>query len=180
MSNKRSGSPAKRAWQPMTRGTLNPAMAVLRDGSKEAWGNDLYQCVVQYDGDSRDGAICLTIKRHDRSAVRDWRHLQQIKNEVAGLDREAVELFPDEARLMDTSNQYWLWVAPAGDRFDLGFDLGAVADDESVEVFNSIPGGKGRQRPWQPGLTTGRNELSPIIDVDDAADTLALIQQAGR
>jgi len=49
-----------------------------------------------------------------------------------------------------------------------------------VEVFNSIPGGKGRQRPWQPGLTTGRNELSPIIDVDDAADTLALIQQAGR
>jgi hypothetical protein len=166
--SKRSGNPAKAAWVPMTQGPLNPSMVSHNPESREAWGNDLYQCTVQYTDEvhGRNGVMALSIKRHDRAAVRDWRHLQQIKNDVAGPEREAVELFPAESRLMDTSNQYWLWVAPVGAAYPVGFDAGAVTDDDGVRLFNDL-GTKGRQRPWQPGLTTGRNENTPTVSMDD-------------
>lgn len=52
----------------------------------------------------------LSIKRIDKKPIRDWRHLQRIKNEIVGPEYEAVELFPAESRLVDTANQYHLWV----------------------------------------------------------------------
>lgn len=164
------GNPAKRAWEPMHRVPLNP-QANLAPGRdyREAWTNNIYQCTVQYtDAESgRDGMIVLSIKRHDRAAIRDWRHLQQIKNDVAGAEREAAELFPAESRLMDTSNQYWLHVAPAGTRFPFGFESGAVSDDETLAAFNAAPH-PGLQRPWQEGLTTGRLPQTPLTTTDDA------------
>ena len=44
-----------------------------------------------------------------------WAHLQQIKNEIVGPDREAVMIFPSEDRLVDTANEYWLYVYPTGE-----------------------------------------------------------------
>jgi hypothetical protein len=58
------------------------------------------------------GWLHLSIKRHDRRPIRDWRAFQRIKNELAGAEREAVELYPAERRLHDAANQYHLWVAP--------------------------------------------------------------------
>jgi hypothetical protein len=39
-----------------------------------------------------------------------WRDLQRIKNDLVGPECEAVQLFPAESRLVDTSNQYHLYV----------------------------------------------------------------------
>lgn len=147
----------------MRQGEVNPAMleqvraaGELPEGaSYEAWGNDLYDAgVVRY----RDGAAYITLKRQDRHAVHDWRHLQQIKNDVCGPEAEAVELYPAESRLVDQANQYHLWVLPPGERFPFGKTKRAVASDEEVRAFNrgrEAGHHKGRQRPWQPGLTTG-------------------------
>ena len=55
------------------------------------------------------------------SMVQDWRHFQQIKNELAGPEREAVELYPAESRKIDTSNKWHLWVLPEGDQVDFGW-----------------------------------------------------------
>lgn len=67
--------------------------------------------------------IRLSIRRHDRGPCDRWDHLQQIKNEVVGPEYEAVELFPAEQRLVDTCNEYHLWVhsSPAF-RFPFGFE----------------------------------------------------------
>jgi hypothetical protein len=54
--------------------------------------------------------IHLVIRRHDWEACNDWRDFQQLKNEIVGSEYEAVELFPAESRLIDTSNTYHLWV----------------------------------------------------------------------
>lgn len=62
----------------------------------------------------------LSIKRRDKAAFHDWRELQGIKNAICGPEREAVELYPAESRLVDTANQYHLWVLPA----DMGFPFG--------------------------------------------------------
>lgn len=70
----------------------------------------------------------LSIKRFDKAACRDWRHFQWIKNEVCGAEREAVEIFPAESRLVDAANQYHLWVLPEGQRLPFGVNARAVAD----------------------------------------------------
>jgi hypothetical protein len=41
----------------------------------------------------------------------DWRHKQYIKNQLAGPEEEAVEIFPAESRLIDGANQFHLWGA---------------------------------------------------------------------
>lgn len=74
----------------------------------------------------------LSIKRLDRETVHDWRDMQRIKNEICGSDREAVELYPREDRLVDTSNQYHLWVLPEEILFPFGYDTRAVADSELI------------------------------------------------
>lgn len=51
----------------------------------------------------------LSIKTLDKAPYHDWRDYQRIKNELVGPEYEAVELYPAESRLVDTSNQYHLW-----------------------------------------------------------------------
>lgn len=60
------------------------------------------------------GALWLSIRRNDRKAIRDWRHFQRIKNELAGMEREGLEIFPPESSLVDGANQYHLWILPEG------------------------------------------------------------------
>ena len=84
--------------------------------------------------------VCISIKRVDREAFDDWRHLQEIKNAVLGPECEAIEIYPAESRLVDTANQRWLWgFKSPGMRVPCGFTQRAVKSD-------SI--GKSRQRPF--------------------------------
>ncbi len=64
----------------------------------------------------------LSIRRNDRKAVHDWRHFQRIKDELAGEEIEAVEVYPARRRLMDTANQYYLYCLPPGVTLPLGYD----------------------------------------------------------
>ena len=102
--------------------------------------NDIYQ-VLYYDEKMVDNMGCssetfkeqiryLSIKRHDKEAVKDWRDFQDIKNQLCGEDSEAVELFPSETRLVDTANQYHLWVFPKGYILPFGMIARAVIEDE--------------------------------------------------
>jgi hypothetical protein len=154
--------------------------------------------------------VHLSIKRFDRGPVRDWRHLQQIKNEVVGPEAEAFEIFPAESRLVDTANQYHLWAIPAQTGIDandpqqavivipigptnadpdkaylvMGYQERLVASDEQVKAYNEQKGHKGKQEPWEDGLTTGagRNEepderLDKLMGDYDADD---LVEDEGR
>jgi len=73
--------------------------------------------------------IWLSIKRLDRQSLHDWRELQQIKNELVGEENEAIEIYPAESRVVDTSNQYHLWVfSDPTYRIPLGFNERMVSD----------------------------------------------------
>lgn len=58
------------------------------------------------------GAIVwwLSIKRLDKEPIMDWRDLQAIKTQLCGAEAEGFQLFPSEDRVVDTSNQYHLFV----------------------------------------------------------------------
>ena len=53
----------------------------------------------------------LSFKYHDQSVSLDWREMQLMKNQLCGEEMEMVMLFPNENRLVDTSNQFHLWGA---------------------------------------------------------------------
>jgi len=109
------------------------------EGQTTYRNNQYTVTVVRHD----NGGAYLTIKRNDRHWKHDWRHFQRIKNELLGTDVEAVELYPDEARLVDEANQFHLWALPPGVRYPLGF--------EEREVSGPIPEHDGaRQRPLTP------------------------------
>lgn len=161
-------------WQRMERGELNPALRSHvsevhpSEGIEmEAWSNNIYDVLVRHN--PRDGVTWLSLKRHDRKPIRIWRHLQQMKNEICGPEREAVELFPAESRLADSANEYHLWVLPEGHTFPLGFPEGLVTTDEQAKHFTEADHHKGAQAPWQDGLTTGRNENTRYMTPEEAS-----------
>jgi hypothetical protein len=91
---------------------------IQRLTSLNIYENNLYQVQVAYEAPY----IHLSIRRRDGSVAKNWRHFQRIKNELVGPEYEAVELFPAESRLVDTANEYHLWVhANSQYRFPLGF-----------------------------------------------------------
>lgn len=161
------------AWQPLERKDIdpsfipNPVLQKLKanmglEDSDEIWLNDLYQVTVDYmksdnpaEQEGRDGMLHLSIHLLNRNPVRNWRHLQAIKNEVAGEDRVAVEIFPPEEHLVDTSNEYHLWVLPKGVDIPFAWHERLVSSDRQAEDFTNDPAHQGRQEPWEPGISTG-------------------------
>jgi hypothetical protein len=92
----------------------------------ESWANDIYLVEAGRDGDGFVRQLC--IRRRDNKPARDWRDFMRIKNEIAGEECEAVELFPAMSRLVDTSNRSWLWCLPPDLEFSFGFTQRAVFD----------------------------------------------------
>lgn len=69
--------------------------------------NSRYQVMVRPSGSDM---TYLSIKRLDQRPIRSWRDLQRIKNELVGPECEGLEMFPAESRLLDSANQYHLFV----------------------------------------------------------------------
>jgi len=175
MSSVKKKIRAKEQWKP-----LRDITAVCDDGFLEelsaregrellsVWQSSLYEVYAfrfEVPGWPGDEVTWLSIKRRVKDHVRDWRHLQRIKTEVCGPDREAVELFPAESRHVDTSNQYHLWVLAEGHRFPFGYEGRAVIKGRP-EDDKYVPGAS-RQRPFEPGLepadAVSREEATRLV-----------------
>ena len=119
----------KQAEQLGSKITYKQAKAIYRDANvgtiyindtyqvQHCVGNEVHDCI-----DSLKGQIdYLSIKRRDKKPCRNWSDFQQIKNMICknGENRFAVEVYPPEKFLVNTSNQYHLWVFADG--VDLGF-----------------------------------------------------------
>lgn len=128
-------------WQPLRRAFPKPASeeliaTMMREYDVDAqkaremmdqyekdctvWINDIYQVQVRRVGEH---GVHLNIRRRDGGPIlRDWRHFQQIKNELIGRECEAVELYPAESRKWDEGNKYHLFGYLDGSRFPVGFE----------------------------------------------------------
>tara|TARA_Y100000817_G_scaffold304636_1_gene287859 strand:- start:1988 stop:2479 length:492 start_codon:yes stop_codon:yes gene_type:complete len=103
--------------------------------AQERFKNDLYRCEITNRDDH--GWIELCITRHDKQAIHDWRHFQYIKNDIVGPEREALELYPAESRLVDSANSYWLYVAPEGFNLPIGMHHRWVRNPETASKMRS-------------------------------------------
>jgi|SRR6185437_353052 len=142
-------------WTPLVRsnGAATRATGAALDATKElleklgpleVWGNSRYTVTVRrYEAEENSTLklIHMSIHNHERNARHDWRDFQRIKNEICGAEAEAVELYPAESRLVDTSNEYHLFCI-IGFRWPFGFAERLVS--ESGDNIGS------KQRPWEP------------------------------
>lgn len=117
------------AFEPMERAVLVPnAVKSELDPGEEMFKNNLYTVTRRQMMTSGGFRMAhLSIRRNDRKPIKDWRHFQRIKNELAAPEWEGVEIYPAESRLVDCANQYHLWCfeQPLG----IGFDDGRVVTD---------------------------------------------------
>ena len=143
-------TPHEPRWQPMQnavwKGDPDDPIRKLQESEQGFVGvfiNNLYQVTyrdVETENNGEPAMIAwLCIRRRDSEPIHDWRHLQQIKNDLCGKEREALEIYPAESRLVDTANQYHLWVLPEGVRLPFGYLEREVSD---------IPFGKNKNRAF--------------------------------
>lgn len=94
----------------------------------EIWASDVYHVTVRRWPDDpvfgTRGMIQIGISSHDGTARHDWRDFQGIKDQIAGPECEAFELYPAESRLLDPSNYYTLWCFPGLKRIKVGINEG--------------------------------------------------------
>ena len=74
--------------------------------------NGIYIVEVHKSSCKWGNSIRLCVKRIDKSPVHSWIDLQEIKNGIAGKERVAIEIYPRQDKVTDTSNIYHLWVLP--------------------------------------------------------------------
>jgi len=103
--------------------------------------NSIYQVNVREEA---EGVTWLSIKRRDKESIHDWRELQEIKNKLCGPEREGLELYPAESRLVDTSNQFHIFVLPKGEKFPYGYGDRLIVEGHEGELNKGS-----KQRPFK-------------------------------
>jgi hypothetical protein len=105
----------------------------------EIWFNDIYNVTVRFHKQEKcfgtDGPMVqLGISALDGTARHDWREMMAIKNQLAGAETEAFELYPATSRELDPSNYYSLWCFPGIKRIKVGIDLPRRVWDADVAM----------------------------------------------
>lgn len=124
-------------------------MSLLGD---EHYTNSRYHAIIRRtNADNGEGGVVemvhISVKRHDREVIHDWRDMQRIKNELLGPNCEAVELYPATDREVDTANQYHMWgVNDPNFRWPVGWNEGRQTLDGS-DVMDGVG-----QRPFEVDL----------------------------
>lgn len=118
----------------------------------ETWQNGEYQVMIDKETPHGfgEGALVwhLSIQRLDSDPIHDWRDMQAIKNMLVGPEAEAIELYPAESRVMDTSNRFHLFAliqAANGLRFPK-LPIGWTQASRSDTPRPTIVGSKQRTR----------------------------------
>ena len=133
-------------WTPFVRATTfsqaGKGLRLAEENDAPIYMNSRYQVTVYPPQDTPAGRVQhLCLKSNENDTHHDWRDFQRIKNELVGPEYEAVEVYPAESRLVDTANQYHLWVL-LDSPVPFGFGERLVSESAS---------GYSRQRKWPDG-----------------------------
>jgi hypothetical protein len=74
--------------------------------------NSMYSVQIHLRKTAWGNVSLLMVRRNDEAPIRSWSDMQRIKNEIAGPERTAVEVYPSEENLIDDANMYHMWVLP--------------------------------------------------------------------
>ena len=128
MSKSEARRLAKKPWQKWehrdipVEHQLRPKLTnVVEKWRRECSLNNRYSVQVSDYSSAWGNIVHLWIRRHDGAMPNSWSDMQRVKNELIGLDRVAVEIFPPQDDLVDQANMAHIWVLP--EDFVLPFTL---------------------------------------------------------
>ena len=152
----------KNEWTKFEKMKVNPDLVGHVD---EVWKNNRYEVQLEFmdKKKGKDGFVWLQLKDVNKEAIHDWREMQKIKNEIMGDEREAVELFPAESRLVDTSNQFHLFVMPLGEKCGFGYGQRGVVVGHNNFV-KGVGGSKQREFEVNPSDAMTLDEAKKVAD----------------
>jgi len=130
VNRRRGRRPKKSAWSAFTPGRPVKSAVDPLARTAETWVNDQYQVLV-YDQKLVKyfpPHINLSIRREGREPIHDWRDMYRIKSELCGTGCWAVEVYPEQSALVDTANQYHLFVFAPGFIFPIKLQQPGVTD----------------------------------------------------
>jgi len=143
----------------------------------EVWLNNQFEIHLRFMDEKKgnfrgkNGFVWLQFKDIvTKEARHDWREMQRIKNEIMGEEREAVEIFPAESRLVDTSNQFHLFVLPKGEGLGFGYGYREVA--RGHDDFIRGKGGS-KQRPFE-------KDPKDAMDIEEIRKRAKGVQNDGK
>ena len=96
---------------------LDENMEPIELAKGEEWWRNSFYTVFRKElepDEGSNGPVRLDIRRNDGKAIREWKHLQRVKNEIVGAEREAVEIFPPQSMVTSMDHQHHLFVTPVG------------------------------------------------------------------
>ncbi len=119
----------------------------------------IYPPKQQYPGvPGHPRTLHLSIRHVLNIAITDFRDFQRIKNELVHPEAEAVQVFPAESRLVDTCNQYHLFVTVPDsfgkvpvEQVDWTEGILPIGYFYGRDVAETTSGGL-RQRTWTDGV----------------------------
>lgn len=107
------------SWTRFEEVDLSKMQAKIPPGLVQAFRNNLYSVQVfqRKMNNSEQLAALLGIRAHvsSMSSKMTWAVKQRIKNELAGPERLAFEVYPPVSELVDEADMYWLWIMPEGE-----------------------------------------------------------------
>lgn len=101
------------AWEKLTfpRGTVGSTWAAEFE---EAYRNKVFSVLIRDVGSATHFAVSSL------SGIRPtWREMQRIKDELAGPEKTAVEVYPPRSKVIDEADMFHIWVLPDGVPFGL-------------------------------------------------------------
>jgi hypothetical protein len=90
----------------------------------KVWNNWFYVVMLKTISTEIGPVEHLYIRRGDGRPVHNWASMQQIKDEIIGEDRVAIEVYPAKDNLIDEADMYHLWVLPVGYQLPFGLHKG--------------------------------------------------------
>lgn len=129
-------------WEPLKR--VQTDSVLQQKGVNETWENSRYCVTVRRFSNGFFIKNCayaiLGIMNEDNTARHDWRDFQQIKNQLCGKDWEGIELYPAETRLIDPSNEFFMWCVPKGVlKFGIGRGRRVLDADKAIAPQRPFP-----------------------------------------
>lgn len=104
------------------------------------WGKVEHAAITYHlEGFGNNKDMDMFIEGFGNSGSKDipWNIKQEIKNELWGKDRIAIEVFPQEKNLIDAIDCYHLWIMPKG--FKMPFGIHPTRDVQCKPVNRGVP-----------------------------------------
>lgn len=159
---------------------------------QETWTNNKYLVTIRRFEDDNifktiGPVIMLGIASHDNTARHDWRDMQAIKNQLAGSETEAFELFPAQSRVNDPSNYFIIWCFPKLKMIKLGSsskNTYILDSNESLAPqralaqaeLNPSDNGSGDPIVEYISISNSSNDPAPLISSQDNSAELKALQ----